>query len=64
MPVDMAAIAAGFALLAPVYALLFQIQRDIGALSADHETVAERLDEIEAEVTENSETLNENPSCP
>lgn len=50
MAVELTAIATGFALLAPVYGLLFNIQRNIGRLSSDHGTLEDRFDSLENEV--------------
>lgn len=47
MPVDIATISVAFALLAPVYGLLFNIQREIGGLKADHDTVRSKLENVE-----------------
>lgn len=58
MAFDLTALAAGFALLAPVYGLLFQIQHKLGRFETEIRVVKEKVDENETAIE------NENELCP
>lgn len=49
--VGLEAVGVGFALLAPVYALLFQIQRRLGCFEARLRHIDERVEDNEAELS-------------